>query len=326
MPIDFVTPVAFLGPPTGPTKVISGKTLGGLTQNDVFFVGIVGDSNNVVKTVSADVPNAVTIEDAGVVGSGIHWFRLSRARVNNATIQAKDAKGTVVASFLLDIILVPKASGPTDFSVDPADPKHPNSINLSVRTPKDDADFIDIRMTAIGYGIYLFHFQVYCTGMNTPIDVPYYQLNLKLLDLKVTKAEPIDAKVYDTLAQANEAIRQAPAKAKDVTPYAYYRGAGGAVIAPTIFSPATTPRIVATYYDAQARLADYVEHELTGVAISIATGMAVRPVIGRLNRAYTGDPPPRGGSPPGGARLHQFPKEESGYPSGKGRLAERLSV
>ena len=97
MPIDFVTPVAFLGPPTGPTKVISGKTLGGLTQNDVFYVGIVGDGNNVVKTVSADVPNAVTIEDAGVVGSGIHWFRLSRARANNATIQAKDAKGTVVA-------------------------------------------------------------------------------------------------------------------------------------------------------------------------------------------------------------------------------------
>jgi len=265
-----------------------------------FFVGIVGDSNNVVKTVSADVPNAVTIEDAGVVGSGIHWFRLSRARVNNATIQAKDAKGTVVASFLLDIILVPKASGPTDFSVDPADPNHPNSINLSVRTPKDDADYIDTRMTAIGYGIYLFHFQVYCTDMNTPIDVPYYLLDRKLLDLNVRKAEPIDAKVYDTLAQANEAIRRAPAKAKGVTPFGYYRGAGGAVIAPTIFSPATTPRIVATYYDAQWRLGDYVEHELTGVAISIATGMVVRPVIGRLNRAYTGDPPPRGGSPPGG--------------------------
>jgi len=77
--------------------IYNSVVLGGLTQNDVFFVGIVGDSNNVVKTVSADVPNAVTIEDAGVVGSGIHWFRLSRARANNATIQAKDAKGTVVA-------------------------------------------------------------------------------------------------------------------------------------------------------------------------------------------------------------------------------------
>jgi hypothetical protein len=168
MPIDFVTPVAFLGQPTGPTKVISGKTLGGLTQNDVFFVGIVGDGNNVVKTVSADVPNAVTIEDAGVVG-GIRWFRLSRARVNNATIQAKDAKGTVVASVLLDIVLVPTSSRPKDFVVDPADPKHANQTNLRVYAPKDDPDYVDTRMTGVGNEIYLHNgFQLFCTVMNIP--------------------------------------------------------------------------------------------------------------------------------------------------------------
>jgi hypothetical protein len=298
MPIDFVTPVAYLGPPTGPTKVISGKTLAGLTQNDVFFVGIVGDSNNVVKTVSTDVPNAVTIEDAGVVGSGVHWFRLSRARVNTAAIQAKDAKGTVVTSFSLDVVLVPKlSSGTTDFSVDPADPKHPDRINLSVRTPKDDADYVDTRMTDVGYEIYLHNgFQLYCTGMKTPIDVPD-----SVVDLNPTKFEPIDAKVYDTLAQANEAIRGAPAKAKGVMPFAYYRGAGGAVIAPTVFSAATTPRIIATLWEARRLYADYVQHELAGIAIGLVQGLIFRAALGRVLRANSMEPkPPRGAPSPNG--------------------------
>jgi len=291
--VDFVTPVAFLGPPTGPTKVISGQTLAGMTQNDVFFVGIAGDSNNVVKTVSADVPNAVTIEDAGVTGSGIRWFRLSRARVNNATIQAKDAKGTVVSSFLLDIVLVPKASGPTDFSVDPADPKRPNTINLSVRTPKDDADYVDTRMTDVGYEIYLHNgFQLYCTGMKMPVDVPD-----AVVDLNPDKFEPIDAKVYDTLAQANEAIRRAPAKPKGVVPFAYYRGAGGAVIAPTVFSTATTPRIIATLWEARRLYTDYVQHELAGLAIGLIEGKVFSAVLGRARRAFTGDPKPPRGAP-----------------------------
>ena len=292
-PVDFVQPVQWLGPPTGPTEVISRKTLP-LASNDVLFIGIVGDSNKVIKTVSADVPSAVTIEDAGVVGSGIRWFRLSHPRGDKAVIQAKDAKGTVVTSFSLDIIELPKASGPTDFSVDPADPKRPNSINLRVYAPKDDADYIDTRMTGVGYEIYLRGFQVYCTGMSMPIDVPN-----SLVDLNPIKAEPIDAKVYDTLAQANEAIRQAPAKAKGVTPFAYYRGAGGAVIAPTIFSAATTPRIIATLFEARRLYADYVQNSLAGVAIGIVGAMVFRAILGRVLRWSSRDPkPPRAALPP----------------------------
>jgi len=196
-------------------------------------------------------------------------------------------------SFLLDIILVPKASGPTDFSVDPADPKRPNSINLRVYAPKDDADYIDTRMTGVGYEIYLRGFQVYCTGMSMPIDVPN-----SLVDLNPIKAEPIDAKVYDTLAQANEAIRQAPAKAKGVTPFAYYRGAGGAVIAPTIFSSAITPRIMATYREAVRQYAESVVHDLVGLAISIVGGRILHMVLPRVFRLGSGEPaPPRAALP-----------------------------
>jgi hypothetical protein len=299
MPIDFVTPTQWLGPPTGPTKVISRSELG-LTSNDALFVGIVGDSNNSVRTVSADVANAVTIEDAGVAGAGIHWFRLSHPhgdkvanRGKRVAIQAKDAKGTVVTGFSLAIIDLPKGPG-LHLVIDPADPKHPNRINLRVYAPKDDADYVDIRMTGVGYNVYYGNgFQVRCARLDTPIEVPEFLVNLNPI-----KAEPIDDRVYDTLAQANEAIRQGPAKAKGVTPFAYYRGAGGAVIAPTIFSAATTPRIIATMWGARRLYVDYVERELRGVAIGIAAGVILRPLLGRFLRAVPEDPQPRALTPP----------------------------
>jgi hypothetical protein len=287
--VDFVTPIEEYGSPTGPTKVISRATRP-FISNRVMFVGIVGDSNKVVNTVSADVPNAVTIEDAGVVGSGIHWFRLSRPRGHKVAIQAKDAKGTVVTSFSLDIIELPRATGPMDFDVEPADPKLPNRINLRVYAPRDDADYIDTRMIGVGYTIfYLNGFQVHCAGMSMPIEVPG-----SLVDLNPIKAEPIDAKVYDTLAQANEAIRRAPAKAKGVMPFAYYRGAGGAVIAPTIFSSATTPRIIATLWEARRLYADYVQYGVATLAIALLGGKVVRALLGRFARVSPEEPePPR---------------------------------
>lgn len=93
-PIDFVTRVAEYASPGGATTVISGSTRPFISSY-VMFVGIAGDRNNVVKSVTAD-PQTVTIEDAGMAAGGIHWFRLSRPRGNKINIQAKDANGTVV--------------------------------------------------------------------------------------------------------------------------------------------------------------------------------------------------------------------------------------
>jgi hypothetical protein len=291
MPIDFVTPVKKDGPPNGPTEVISGTTRL-LYSSHVMYVGIAGDGNNVVKTVSPDVPNAVTIEDAGVTG-GIRWFRLSRAHGDKFKLQAKDAKGVVVTSCELSVIELPGGSGPLEFGVEPADPKSPNKINLRVLTPKDDAGYIDTRMTDVAYNIYQFGFLVYCRGMSLPIHVPE-----SMVDLNPTTFEAIDAKVYDTLAQANEAIRRAPAKAKGVKPFAYYRGAGGAVISPTMFSPATAPRTIATFLEARRLYAEFVQNALAGLAISLAGGVILRMGLGPLLRAFTDPKPPRAVPPP----------------------------
>jgi len=287
--LDFVTMVDAYGLPSEPTKgtrVVISKISRIIDSNQAMFVGILGDTNNVVKTLSADIPNSLRIEDAGVT-SGIHWFRLSHPSANKITIQARDAKGSVVASYVQDAVLLPRASGPADFTVGPNDPKSPNTISLVTYAPKDDADYIDNRMTSIGYNIYLGGFQVYCTGMSVPIDVPN-----ALVDLHPIKAEPIDAKVYDTLEQAKAAIKQAPNTAKGVTPFTYYRGAGGAVIAPTVLSEATTPRIIATLWIARATYAKYVQQSLAGIAISLVGGLVIRAIIGRIFRAPK-DPEPR---------------------------------
>ena len=291
-PVDFVTPVKKDGPPSGPTEVISGTTRL-LYSSRVMYVGIAGDGKNIVKTVSPDVPNAVTIEDAGVT-SGIRWFRLSRANGDKFKLQAKDAKGVVVTSCELSVIELPQASGPLEFGLGPADPKSPNKIDFRAYAPKDDPDYIDARMTNVSYNIYQFGFLVDCSGMSTPIHV-----SESMVDLNPTKYEPIDAKVYDTLAHANEAIRRAPAKAKGVMPFAYYRGAGGAVISPTIFSPATTPRTIATFLEARRLYAEFVQKAMVGLAIGLAGGVILRVALGPFLRASpTGPKPPRAALPP----------------------------
>jgi hypothetical protein len=283
-PIDFVTPAEEYGLPSGPTRVITGRTRAFISSR-VMFVGITGDASNVVKTVAPDVVNAVTIEDVSVEGAPIRWFRLSQPRGRKFKVQAKDAKGGVVTSFEASVIELPTASQPKDFDIGPRDPKHPGQVNLSVHTPMND--YIDTKMTGVGYHIWLFGFQVQCNGMKTPIYVPD-----TLVDLDLTTAVPIDAKIYDTLEQANEAVKRVPANG--VTRFAYYRGAGGTVIAPTIFSPATTPRIIATYFEARALYAEYVQKALIGIALGIVGGRVLRVIIGRILRATPGTPkPPR---------------------------------
>jgi hypothetical protein len=82
-------------------------------------------------------------------------------------------------------------------------------------------------------------------------------------------------------------------------PFAYYRGAGGAVISPTIFSPATTPRTIATFLEARRLYAEFVQKAMVGLAIGLAGGVILRVALGPFLRASpTGPKPPRAALPP----------------------------
>jgi hypothetical protein len=277
-PIRFVTPEQWLGPPTGKTKDISNTRIP-LSSISVVWVGLTGDSQSIVEIVA--VPGGVRIAEDNTANN-IRWFRLTKlpGQGAEAQVQAKDGTGKVVVSFDLSLIDTVKGPGTLDTELGPGG----TTVYLA---PKARADYIDNRAEGVGYYIYHPSFQVYCSGMSGPIYV-----SDDFLKLDVEKAEAINSTIYDTLAEAQDAIKQAPAKAQGVTPFAYFKGAGGAVIAPTIISPATTPRIVAGYYGARKVWAQNVASELTGVAIGLGAGTAFRMTLGRNYRPLPEDPEP----------------------------------
>jgi hypothetical protein len=80
----------------------------------------------------------------------------------------------------------------------------------------------------------------------------------------------------------------------------FYRGAGGAIVAPTVFSPATTPRLIETAQRARRELAQQVQRELVVLAITLVGGLALRAIINRIARiGSTRAEPPRAIVPPG---------------------------
>src|SRR5262245_51941030 len=152
--IRFVTPEQWLGPPTGKIRVISNKDLP-LASNDVLWVGLEGDFQNIVRTVGADIPGAVTIVEGSPAG-GIRWFRVSQPHGSRCQVEATDNAGKLVTSFRLSLVELPKGRGTIDFDIGPD--------GLPVHTPPNDrADYVDNRMEAIGYNIYLDGCQVYCS-------------------------------------------------------------------------------------------------------------------------------------------------------------------
>jgi hypothetical protein len=215
--------------------------------------------------------------------NNIRWFRLTKlpGQGTQAQVQAKDGTGKVVISFDLSLIDLAGGPGTLDTQLGP-------DGAIVYLAPKARGDYIDNRAEGIGYYIYHPSFQVYCSGMSGG---PIY-VSDDFLKLDVEKAEAINSTIYNTLAEAKDAMKQAPAKTKGVTPFAYFKGAGGAVIAPTIFSPSTTPRIIAGYYSARRVWAQNVASELTGVAIGLGIGTAFRMTLGRTYRPLPEDPEP----------------------------------
>jgi hypothetical protein len=69
-----------------------------------------------------------------------------------------------------------------------------------------------------------------------------------------------------------------------LTPFAYYSAAGGAITAPTIFAPATTPKVILTMASARRLLAESVQRDLSVLAISIVEGMVLRTIFARFVR------------------------------------------
>ncbi|MBC8166208.1 MAG: hypothetical protein H7Y20_10090 [Bryobacteraceae bacterium] len=286
----------------GPTSMISGS-IQRMPANGKLLVGVFSADDKGKLKVGPNDPSAAFIEDVGSDSpANVRWFQLTSKRAGNVMVEIRSPEGSVLDYFQLAMkdtppIKLPAASGPMEFEFEADTPGKPGQINMKVYTPRNEPDYVDTCLNAVGWGIYLFGAHLYC-GLSLPVLLPD-----AYIDFTVGNAVSIDSTIYPDRAAAEAAILAAPARTDGVTRFAYYRGAGGALVVPTIFSPATTPRTIQTLLTARALLAQEVQNELVVMALTMVGGMVLKSIATRLVRVGSKSsepvkPPPAAEPPP----------------------------
>lgn len=153
------------------------------------------------------------------------------------------------------------------------------TVSAQAADPRGYSDYVDNRLEAVGFGIYLGGYILYLRGLDIPVFVPEAHF-----DFGAANMAPADLAIFPDYDEALGHIPLDPQAPGQPTPYAYYWGAGGAVIAPTRFSPVTAPQVIRTALEARRQLAEYVQEELTAVAISIVGAVIIRGIVRWLAR------------------------------------------
>lgn len=278
-----------------PATVIS-NTIQSMPDSGVMTVGIRGEGLEQFKVGPNDPSTASVQEIAHDATARTRWFQFHGKRPCNVMVEARGTDGAVASSFQLAIRTPAKLEppkSPTLYEFEADDPKRPGDINLREYTPRNEPDYLENQVTAVGFGIYLFGCLVYTKSLDLPVLVPD-----AYIDFTVGSAQAIDTNIYASRAAADEAIRIAPAMAAGQTPFAYYRGAGGALIFPTVVSPATAPLTIQTLLTARALVVEEVRQELLVHALSIVGGMVLKGIITRLIRVGSKTAEPLAANPP----------------------------
>ncbi len=144
--------------------------------------------------------------------------------------------------------------------------------------PRAHRDFVDVRVTAVGFVLTAGGYLLYCEGLPQPVLVPESHV-----DLGLESAEPLSASIYP---DRDTALVDTAANVPGSSPsrYAYYRGAGGALIVPTLFSPATTPRIARAMLEVRTQLAETVQRELKVLLLTLTGTKVLQGVFSRVVR------------------------------------------
>jgi hypothetical protein len=137
-------------------------------------------------------------------------------------------------------------------------------------------DFIDSRVEAVGYGISEGGWVLFCEGLPLPVLVPEEQV-----DLWLDGAQVFNGTVYPDREAALAALGTGATHGR----YAYYRGAGGALIVPTVFSPASTPRIARTMLQVRKDLSETVQRDLKVMLLTLTGTKILQGVFSRVVRA-----------------------------------------
>jgi len=142
-----------------------------------------------------------------------------------------------------------------------------------------DPQYIDYRIQAVGWGLQLGASCLLFVGLDRPIFLPAAYINWSITDATAdTRA------LYPSRESALASIAGKPGNW-----FAYYRTVGG-IIAPTVFAPASTPRILTTLVNARKQLADEAKEIFTALAVSMIAGQLIRFGFGVLERVTAWTP------------------------------------
>lgn len=158
---------------------------------------------------------------------------------------------------------------------------HLPQVSGRTADPRAHSDFVDRRVTAVGYGLTAGGYLLYCEGLPFPVLVPEAQV-----DLGLTGAELFSASIYPDRETALVDLKESSSETGDLR-YSFYRGAGGALVVPTLFSPVTTPRIARTMVEVRTQLAQSTERELKVLLLTLTGTKVLQGVFSRVLRVGT---------------------------------------
>jgi hypothetical protein len=173
-----------------------------------------------------------------------------------------------------------------DFEVDPE-----TGELVHLNDPKAHKLYVDRVFTAVAYGILPDGYYVYCEGMELPINVPE-----SMVDFELATAECTTSQIYDSFNEAKLAANDSTATRR----VAFFWGAGGAVVSPTIIGPATTPQLYSTIIAVRELRDVFVSVMLPAITMAIGMIGGPKPMTvkgnqgtGRIAKKGGGTVPPR---------------------------------
>lgn len=155
---------------------------------------------------------------------------------------------------------------------------HLPRLSAEAANPRAHRDFVDLRVTAVGFGLTVGGYLLYCEGLPLPVLVPESHV-----DLGLKSTEPLNPSIYPDRDAALTDMAASASRA-GLARYAYYRGAGGALIVPTLFSPATTPRVAQLMLEVREHLGETVQRELKVMLLTLTGTRVLQGVFSRVVR------------------------------------------
>jgi hypothetical protein len=231
-----------------------------------------------VKSNNTQVITNSNLDEVTVNNGDLRAFSLLGNNPGVSMLEARDGGGTVQAFVQVAVV--------------------DDRINVQSTDPSKQDDYIDRRLTAVGYSIYLGGCHLYCDGLKLPVFLPDSDINHMLANVQ---------SVGETVFEDRAAALKAVTATGNSTAVAYYRAVGGALIAPTVFSPATTPRIIQTLRAAMVTLANDVKNEMTILVGTLVGAKIMNMLATRVIRWSQGAPAPTASPAP---KLKLHPAEE----------------